>query len=57
MKSGLKEVSCYLMKIIKNTLRANGNGNVPQNDDMEGLSALDVEHNYLGYFLLSIRLI
>ena len=40
------------MKMTKNTLRANGYGNVPQNDDMEGLSALDVERDYLGYFYI-----
>lgn len=32
--------------------KANGYENVPQNDDMEGLSALDVEHDYLGYFYI-----
>ena len=32
--------------------KANGYGNVPQNDDMEGLSALDVERDYLGYFYI-----
>ena len=30
----------------------NGYGNVPQNDDMEGLSALDVEHDYLASFYI-----
>ena len=32
--------------------KANGYGNVPQNDDKEGLSVLDVEHDYLGYFYI-----
>ena len=37
--------------------KANGYGSVPQNDDMEGLSALDAEHDYLAFFILSICLI
>ena len=32
--------------------KANGYGNVPQNDDMEGLRALDVEHDYLASFYI-----
>ena len=36
--------------------KANGYGNVPQNDDMEGLSALDVEHDCLASFYIEYLL-
>lgn len=32
--------------------KANGYENIPQNDEMEGLSALDIDHDYLGYFYI-----
>ena len=32
--------------------KANGYENISQNDELEGLSALDINHDYLGYFYI-----